>query len=308
MLHRFTLGRTALAAVVVSLAVPAGALADGGGPSVLVGPVSVGHGYSLEASGYGCGSKYASGSITFTKTVQGGSEGHDYFVQKASCSISKDLSKASLTIDAGSYGTIDVKFAKHGKVKKGAYPKGENCSGPKPLTQPGEATGKFKVNIAPAVFGKVDLKKVQGSTQMEDYQCRGPLGKIMSLGAGFGPQQSSINLNADRPSGGPSTVDISTYGQVNSTISVSHDLMLTGGKSLFKAAANASSATVSGIGKLVSGQLKFTADPSCTGSTRTGTLAGKLIVKFDVIGKQTLNGPSAQYANLGSGGQRPCSG
>ncbi|MFL5823512.1 MAG: hypothetical protein ACJ764_08740 [Solirubrobacteraceae bacterium] len=311
MLHRRFIRRATLLAATLVLAAPALASADGA-PLFTIGPVAVKHGYSVSAAGEGCGTPYTVGSISFGKTTRRWSQTHSYSAtggHKAQCHVSRDLSSGSMTFALGRMATVDITFRKHGRIRKAPLPPG--CTGPKPATAYGTATGTFTVKLLARFFGKVRLHSVKASITRLAYTCRPTRAqkRTISLSASRGTEGSGLSLGASRPPGGPSLVTIEQYGPFSRTIAATHFLTLTGGTSLFKARSNLDTARVAGSARPLRGRLKFTADPNCKGNVRTGTLAGSLRINFDTLPTQGLRAAPTTYQGISKGqGGVPCSG
>jgi hypothetical protein len=282
MLHRVHLGRAALIGATLCLVVPSVALADGG-PEFVVGPVKVKHGYSATVNGSSCGTKYAGGTVTFTKAGKGWTESHSYGgSNSATCQIADDLSSGTLKFSFKGV-TVNIKFRKKGHAKTG--PLGFGCSG---KTQPGIARGTVKVRIGKAFFGRVTTTRVKASVTKVN-KCTPPAGykKTANLSVFEGSETNNESLIATAPPNGPHTVNI--FRSIVSKGSFqSHSLTLAGGSSLFSVKHDLSSAKVNGASK-ASGHLKFVATPSCKGNNRTGKVSGSLVVHFDLIGKVKLS-------------------
>lgn len=284
--HRLHLRRAALIVATLCLALPSVALADGG-PEFTLGPVKVKHGYTATADGFGCGTKFAGGTVTFTKLGRGWSETHSYGgANNATCQIAGNL--ASGTLKFRFHGVaVNIKFRKQGHAKTGAVPAG--CSGPKPKTQPGIATGTVKITLSKSFFGSVSLRRVKASVTKLAYTCTGEpnsVKKTTFLNAFAGTESNATILSASQPPKGPRVVSI-IKSVAGASMSVSHIITVTGGSSLFSAKPDLSSAKVSATGK-IKGHLGFKATPSCKGHTRTGTLSGSLVASFDLIGRVTI--------------------
>jgi hypothetical protein len=284
--HRLHLGRTALIGATLCLAVPSIALADGG-PEFTLGPVKVKHGYTATASGFSCGTKFAGGSVNFTKLGKGWSETHSYGgANNATCQIAGNLASGTLKFKFHGV-TVNITFRKQGQAKTGAVPAG--CTGPKPKTQPGIATGTVKISIGKSFFGSVSLRKVKASVTKIAYTCAGEpsaVRKTTFLNAFAGSESNATILSASQPPKGPRVVSI-IKSVAGASMSQSHIITLTGGSSLFSAKSDLSSAKVNATGK-IKGHLQFKATPSCQGSNRTGTLSGSLVATFDLIGRATI--------------------
>lgn len=295
MLNRPHLGRAGLICAVLFLALPAAALADGA-PQFVIGPIKVKHGYTASALGLSCGTKFASGTVVYTKSGKGWTENHTYGgPNNATCKIAKDLSSGTLKFSFAGV-TVNITFRKQGRLKHGPLPPG--CHGAKPATQPGIATGTIKASFAKSFFGSVNVKKAKASVSKVTYTCSEPPSykKTTFLTAFSGGEASGLDLSATQPPSGPRSVLITRFmGGRNG--SQSHTIALIGGSSLFSAASDLSSAKVNGSGK-VSGHLTFKATPSCKGTDRTGTLSGQLVASFDLIGKQTVKENKASPATL----------
>lgn len=306
-LHRLHLGRAALLGALVLLAAPSAALADGT-PAFNIGPLKVKNGYSMSIFGFSCGTKYAGGSITFTKTGTGFSESHTYSGTKhGSCSLAKNLSSGSLKFSIGKSATINITFSKRGSKKTGPLPPG--CTGTHPTLQGGIAKGTIKVNIS-SFFGRVNKSQLKASVQSEPKFTCGPtksFKKTYFLSVSGGSTEGGMGLNASLPPSGSAT--LSFYDSQSSTsMFASHTLTLIGSRSMFTPKSDLSSAKVKGSGK-VSGTLTFTADASCQSTTaRTGSLSGSLTAHFDVGGnltiKQTTPAPYAVLSRDETG--QPC--
>jgi hypothetical protein len=284
--HRLHVGRAALIGATLCLAIPSAALADGG-PEFTLGPMKVKHGYTATADGFSCGTKFAGGTVTFTKLGKGWTETHSYGgANNATCQIAGNL--ASGTLKFKFHGVaVNIKFTKKGHVKTGAVPAG--CSGPKPKTQPGIATGTVKISISKSFFGSVSVRRVKASVTKIAYTCAGEpnsVKKTTFLNEFSGSEANATILSASQPPKGPHVVSI-IKSVAGARMSVSHILTLTGGSSLFSAKADLSSAKVNASGK-IKGHLRFKATPSCKGTSRTGTLSGSLVASFDLIGRVTV--------------------
>jgi hypothetical protein len=277
----------ALLAAALCLALPAAALADGT-PAFTIGPLKVKNGYYMTIFGFGCGTQYAGGSVSFIKSGTGYLESHQYSPTKhGSCHLAKNLSSGSLKFSIGKQVVVNVTFSKSGSKKRGSIPPG--CTGTHPTVQAGVAKGTIKVNLS-SFFGKVSKRALKASAQSQPtYTCKPPKSfrKTYFLDVSGGGSTGGLGLTAVLPPSGPASISISE-SKSNSSMSYSHMLTLTGSRSMFTPAANLGSAKVKGSGKL-SGTLRFTADPSCHSSTaRTGSVSGSLTAHFDVGGNATV--------------------
>ncbi|HEY1523318.1 MAG TPA: hypothetical protein VGF70_09940 [Solirubrobacteraceae bacterium] len=304
--HRLHRGRVVLIGAALWLAVPSVALADGG-PAFTVGPVKVKHGYTATADGFSCGTKFAGGAVSFTKMGKGWTETHSFGgANNATCQIAGNLASGTLKYKFNGV-TVSVKFRKKGQAQTGTVPAG--CSGPKPKTQPGIATGTVKISISKSFFGSVRVSRVKASVTKVAYTCSGEpnsLKKTAFLNAFEGSESNATILSASQPPTGVRTVSI-IKSVSGANMSSSHILTLTGGSSLFSVKSDLSSAKVNGTGKL-GGHLTFNATPSCKGTNRTGTLSGSLTAKLDLIGRLTIKENKQQPPTLSrnaTGG--PCS-
>jgi hypothetical protein len=304
--HRLHPGRVALIGMALFLAAPSVALADGG-PEFTIGPVKVKHGYTATANGFSCGTKFAGGTVSFTKVGKGWTETHSFGgANNATCQIAGNLASGSLKFKFRGV-SVNIKFRKKGHVKTGPVPAG--CSGPKPKTQPGIATGTVRISMSKSFFGSVSVGKVKASVTKIAYTCAGTpksFRRTTFLNAFSGSESNATILAASQPPTGPRTVSI-IQSVAGAKMSASHILTLTGGSSLFSAKSDLSSAKVNGSGK-VRGQLKFKATPSCKGNSRTGTLSGSLVATFDLIGRVTVKENKALPPTLSRNSSgAPCS-
>jgi hypothetical protein len=262
------------------------AFADGGS-AFTVGPVKVKHGYTASADAFGCGTQFAGGTISFTKVGKGWSESHSFGgANNATCQIAGNLASGTLKFKFRDV-TVNIKFRKKGQAKTGSVPPG--CSGPKPKTQPGIATGTIRISISKSFFGSVRLSKTSASVTKAAYKCSGPpnsLKRTTFLNAFEGTEANATILSASQPPRGPRTVSI-IKSVVGAKMSVSHILTVTGGAALFSAQPDLSSARISGTGKL-HGHLAFKAKASCQGNSRVGTVSGSLVARLDLIGRLTI--------------------
>jgi hypothetical protein len=294
----------ALVAAALGLAAPCAALADGS-PAFSVGPVKVKNGYTMTIFGYGCGTKYAGGSVSFSKSGHGWSESHTYSPRKpGSCRLASNLSSGSLKFTIGQKVKVNITFSKRGSAKRGSLPPG--CTGQHPKIQGGLAKGTIKVNLS-SFFGKLSKRQVDATVQNEpSYTCKpsSSFKKTYILSVSSGGEAGSVGLNASLPPSGPATISV-FKSQPSADMFSSHELTLVGSRSMFKASSNLSSAKVKGSGKL-QGTLTFKANPSCQGNGRTGTISGSLTAAFDVGGKQTIKPTTPPpYAVLSRDETRP---
>src|SRR5207245_2608242 len=141
--------------------------------------------------------------------------------------FSRDLSSGSMTFTLGRMATVDITFRRHGHVQKSPLPPG--CTGPKPATAFGTATGTFTVKVLPSFFGKVRTRTVKASITKIAYTCRQTRTDRRSifLTASHGDETSGLNLTATRLPGGPSTVSVEEYGPFSTTIAATHFLTVT---------------------------------------------------------------------------------
>ena len=286
MSHRLHLGRVALLGAALCVAVPSVAFADGA-PEFTVGPMKVKHGYTASADGFSCGTQFAGGTVSFTKVGKGWSETHSFGgANNATCQIAGNLASGTLKFKFHDV-TVNIKFRKQGHAKTGTVPAG--CSGPKPKTQPGIATGTVRISISKSFFGSVRLSRAKASVTKVAYTCSGTPNSFKQttfLNEYEGTESNATILTASQPPSGARAVSIiKSVGGAN--MSASHILTLTGGSSLFAAQSDLSSAKINGTGKL-NGHLTFNADPSCKGSDRTGTLSGSLVARLDLVGRVTI--------------------
>jgi hypothetical protein len=291
--HRLHLGGAALLGAALCLAVPSVALADAtaavvyGGPEFTVGPMKVEHGYTASAGGFSCGTHHAGGTVTFTKVGKGWSEIHSFGgANNATCQIAGNLASGTLKFKVHDV-TVNIKFRKKGHAKTGTVPAG--CSGPRPKTQPGIATGTVRISISKSFFGSLRLSRAKASVTKVAYTCSGPpnsFKKTTFLSAFEGTESNAAILIASQPPRGARTVSI-IKSVAHANMFASHILTLTGGSSLFSGRPDLSSAKINGTGKL-KGHLTFNAKPSCKGNDRTGTLSGSLVARLDLIGRVTI--------------------
>ena len=124
-------GRAAVVAAVVVLAAPAAAGASGFRQFV-VGPVAVGHGYSVVAFKDGCYAgppnllnppppDFGENGVELIKSIPGGTETHTYSSGRpATC----DLTTGTFKLNLGRLATIDVTFHPRGNSWKGSLSSG----------------------------------------------------------------------------------------------------------------------------------------------------------------------------------------
>lgn len=303
--QRFHLGRAALLVALVLLAAPAAAAARTGFRRFVVGPVAVGHGYSLFAFRDGCGSHFPNVvfepppdfgwfGLVFIKRIPGGIEAHEYYGNGPTPSC--DFSTGRFKFRLGRFATIDVTFHRRASSPPRNFPSG--CGGQGSMTHAGIATGTFRVDIDPAFFGSVDVHRTWASTRMTTLAgCNAHT----EMDANFGVWGTSPWLSAIASPDGRTWVTIENWQHVARGLQSIHGIYLAGGPSLFDPI-GFGSATVNGPGGPVTGQLSYRA----AGPVRFyGGLSGSLTVAYDVIGTRILNGPAAT-TKYGSPNLFPC--
>lgn len=275
--------RAALAVLLVVLAAPAAAAA-GGLREFLVGPIPVGHGYSVSAFRIGCGPNevtnpvgFGDYGIDFVKSIPGGTETHTYFADPTDATCDFTTGRFKLTL--GTWAMVEVTFHPHGSAWQGSrYP---GCGGRRPLFQAGTATGTFRVDIDPFYFGSVNLHRIRASIRTAGASPCADVSMDADFGHGFG----AAGLSAWASPEGHTWLEIQKDTNVNRTIQSTHTMYLTGGTALFDPTPDLASATVNGPGGPVTGQLRYSST-----SPTSATLSGSLRVAFDVIGTTTLTG------------------
>jgi hypothetical protein len=281
--------------VFVVLAAPAAAPASGLRQFV-VGPIPVGHGYSVLAYRDGCASRPSlsnppgsgDSGVEFIKSLPGGSEMHTYWGSPLSASC--DFATGTFKLNLGRLATIDVTFHPHGRTTKATL--AEGCGRASPVLQTGTTTGAVRVDIDRSFFGRVDLHRTRGSIGTAELpRCPGNI----DLLAYFGSSQATPFLNAIASPAGTSWLTIESYATVTRSVESSHTIDLTGTAALFDPAFDLSSATVNGPGGPVAGQLGF----SNPNHAYSGSLSGSLRVAFDVIGTKILEGSAATINSVG---------
>ncbi len=276
------------------LAAPTAALADGGGPSFTIGPIKVKHGWTVTIS-TACSPSGASTSIDYTKGSVSALLDHVYTGPKPTCSLAKSLGAGSLSLSWPSVATIDVKLGRPGRVNHPVEPRGCTVRG---VERTVAVTGRISLSIHSGVFGGVSLRRATGfAERTTGVRCRSERSSIVmsaTFGSGF-----ALSMSGMQAPSGPRIVSIGdNQGDSPATgVSGFTEVQLTGGRSLFNAAANLSTAAIHARG-IVSGSMRFKAQPACSGgkNSRPGTLTGQLVVHDPIVG--TLRLGSAQATQI----------
>jgi hypothetical protein len=289
---RFHITAAVLAGAAV-LAVPA--VASAATPMVVSQPVAVkAYKMSVVASG-------GQLSISMIRSQGGSSQTHYFSLAKgARTKIASSLASGTVSAPLGAYGTVKLKLKATGPLKTSAPPKG--CTGTRSKTRAGVLTGTFKLAADHgAYFGTIKRTSLpvtvfKGGT----IKCTTTPGDPGTPGG----TSSSTLLSRSDFNGGEMTsyTAIKTAGKVTqsvmrmedssatSPLSIMH--MINAGAGSFDAAADLSSASVTGAGPFLSGTLDFASDSSY-GSGAVGTASGNLVAKFDSIGTVPLTGGDA---------------
>lgn len=342
MVGRLHLRMVAVLAPLLLVAAPAGASAARSYSMMTIGPIRVHHDYSLVVEGGGCNGQHPSVEVLFIKELRGGFEAHGYAAtSKQSCHLAPDASAGSLQLRlAEGTASIDVAFHKQGPAKRRSLP--PPCSGAGALIQRGVVTGTFDVAIDGAFFGRIRLHRVSAKITRDTITCNTQRSQHspLELSASFGGSSSSSSsssggggggfagsffgapstattsasfLNALRFPAGRTELTVGTTVAQPSGVSAFHSIELLGRRAVLAAAGNLDAAHIDSGSGPVQGHLRFQSARGCVGTIRRGTLSGDLKIHFDVIGTQTLMGPSARGAKLirlaaaATGPGRPCS-
>lgn len=309
-MSKHTLGAIRLAVLVCAAALlvaPASALADGGGPSVTLGPIKVQHGWSVTIFA-GCSSRGSSTTIDYTKGTTGQFLSHDYSGPRSTCTLSKSLASGKISLSWPGAAAIDVKLGHAGAMTHPAAPAG--CRQKRADQRSLSASGHISISIHAGAFGKVSMRRANGSAALTTgLNCKATNNSIF-LSASFGTNYSMF-VNGTQPRRGQRivTVSDSTGDQPATGVTGFFDAQLLGGKSLFSAASNLTKATLHGSGP-VGGSLKFTAQAACPGerNSRPGTLSGELVIHDPVLGTLHFSGAQAAgvYVAKGNGTAPTC--
>lgn len=278
------------------LAAPAAAAASGFRQFV-VGPVAVGHGYSVVAFKDGCYAgppnllnppppDFGENGVELIKSIPGGTETHTYSSGRpATC----DFTTGTFKLNLGRLATIDVTFHPHGSSWKGSL--SSPCGESSQVVQAGTMTGTFKVDIDPSYLGSVDLHRTRGSIRTEAASPQSQSCHYTEMMGYFGPRAVYPLLDAASLPDGRSWVMIDTGRKVSRSVAgvrgveAADDINLTGGPALFDPAPDLTSASVTGPGGPVTGQLRYS---SKSRGGVYGTFFGSLRIAFDLTRTRTL--------------------
>lgn len=273
------------------------AFADGGGagePFLSFGPLKAPHGYSFSGSAFGSGSGVSFG---FIKAFNRGkvTESHNYTVIKGVKSkIAKNLRSASIKGKMGKSGSVALTFHPTGKAKKTKPPKG--CTGKPGLLQAGTLTGHLKLITGSGFFKTFSASRIHATIEKFGKQtCTGTglgNGTVKSLNGSFGKVSltgTSFTTTSSYRARASTTTEQLNFNYIgaagNNNLSVSHFISMSSVPSS-ALSIGADTAHVGAVSPLVSGSLDF--KENCG----SGAFTGKLTVNFDVVGTQTLDGPS----------------
>jgi hypothetical protein len=299
-----TATRSLVALIGFGLAMLAPIAAASGKPDVVIGPIKAHHGFSLTITETDCGPKphldllYVKGSAD--------SVSHEYDGGTSTCNVGRSLGSGSLTGDWAGVLHFKLKLGHAGKLTKGRAPKG--CRGSGGEGRIGRATGSLDISIHAGVFGVVRLHKAAALIErFGELKCKEPKPpEDISVVGTF--DQGQLFLSGDQPRKGKRLVLLSAFGD-NPAAGVTGSMLMSlmGGKSLFDARSDLSSARIGSVAPFTRGAMSFTALPACPGSpnARNGAFSGALTMTDPVLGTITLVGSSAALPFIAIGDAIP---
>jgi hypothetical protein len=293
-----------LVVAIATLAVPAVASAKAS-TSVVLGPIKVKQGFTVTID-VSCGAKGANTTVDYIKGTESNGDDHFYSGSGGKCSASGSLGKSSLAVNWPGLLTAKVHVAKAGKLSKNAKaPAG--CRGGKGSTRAVEFGGSVSSEIHSSAFGAVKLRKVAGVIyRATGLSCKpAKLAKGINLNATW--DTSTVFLNAAKTlKGKQGSVLISAADNPGPGVTGDMDVTITG-KKVFTAAADLSSAQITGVTGLATGSLSWTSLPACAGVTGSlaGGFSGTLTVTDPVLGNIALAGGQESYGVITTGNGDP---
>jgi hypothetical protein len=246
--------------------------------------------------------------LSATKTAGGATQSHTYsFSSGVSFTVRPSLSTATLFARLGRYGTVKATFRGSGALATKSLP--PPCTGPKFQSRTGSLVS-FGFTADTTFF-----RKVAKSPLAATISRLGGTGNVSCGGAGSGvgtkPPAGGASLAGFATGAGTTTVVVSkdASGAVTQTVTfsgepaqnvpttVSHMITTQAQSGSFTFADDLSSATVTGAGPFLSGNLNFTSTGSF-GNTAAGTLSGDYTAKFDSVGPQSPASSGALQGTL----------
>jgi hypothetical protein len=279
-----------LATAVCVMASPA--VASASNAYMSFGPVKLGHGYALTgtAGTQFPGSGQSDLELTLSKTSGGQTQlyGYDY-AKKFSLKTNASLSSGTLKASFGSYGTLSLKFAHTGALKKIKDPTG--CKGPRFQSRAGKVTGTLSFKTHTSFFENINARRAKASLTKfgAGKENCGATGNMYALTMGGDGTLAGNLLSATKESS--SDTVRAGYNQFASATfpfnlfaQISQD-----GSSVFSPQANLSSAHLAVSGPFMSGTSSFTETSACesTSDYVYGSLRGTVTAHFDIGGTQT---------------------
>jgi hypothetical protein len=302
---RFLCRRSRLVAVVATVAgaLLVSAATAAAKPQIVIGPIKVRHGYSLTITASNCNGK-ASLDVYYLKGKSRDYISHDYSGPMLTCKVARSLRSGSLAADWPGALAFELSFRHGGGLIR--TPPGQGCHGSGSLSRAAHAHGLLEVGIHAGALGKIRRRKVTVAIErFGALRCTTPRApkEINVLGT-FG----QVLLSGSQPRRGLRNVFIDAGGDdpapgVNGNLFVS----LEGGKSLFSARKDMSSAHFGAVKHFTSGSLTFSALPACPGSpnARNGSFSGAMTVDDPGLGAFTLVGSSASLPWIARGNAIP---
>lgn len=274
-----------------ALLAPAAASAD---TTLTAGPLKV-RDYQLTLVGND-GSRDSLSAI-LTRRSGGSTQMHLYSFSSG-VTVKAAGAKPSISGRLGRFGTVKLTLS---GLKGGRGPVPAGCTGTPGRNERGTFAGKLQLKLDASYFKTVKASRLAGARIG---------GGSLRCDGGSGAQPSGLMLSAMPETGDGSMLMFSATRDAGGTVSqqalrndaaaatapasIMHMITATAPSSGFTAAADLTSATVSGAAPFLGGTLSFTGEGA--GTIASGTVSGDLTAKFDSIGAQRL--PAGTTATL----------
>ncbi len=300
LLASHALRRAGLAAVGVSLLIPAGASADA---FVSAGPVKV-RDYQMTVSAVD--GKADSMSVMLRRADGKASQMHMFsFSTGVTVTVAKNLAGATIKGSLGRYGAVNLKLRGPGALKSLGVPAG--CTGKPSKGRPGTLAGQFKLVADNTYFKTIAPKSLKAQVLKSGaIDCGG--GDGGNGGGGGATGGMSLSSFLSESGGGMTSFSVSkdAKGAVSQSVTRMEPAEATAparilrwisapsAASTFTAAGDLSSASVTASSRFLTGTATF-ASENVFDTTAMGALSGSYAAKFDSIGTLAIaaGGPDA---------------